>query len=435
MKTSSRTLLALFGLTLAAAGDNWPQWRGPEFNGTSAEKDLPSQITAGNIKWKCALPGFSGATPAVWGDSIFLTSPDSNKDLLLYCVRRQDGKIRWQKVVGTGDVVKGRGNMASPSPVTDGKAVYVLFGTGDLAAFDFDGKELWKRDLGADYGKFAIMWIYGSSPLLYQGKLYVQVLQRTPAPAEYPGVAGGEGDRESYLLAVDPKNGKTLWKQVRPTTARTESMESYATPIPHENGGKAQLLLVGGDCLSGHDPESGKELWRGYGLNRKQGEFMRVVASPVSAGDVAIACGPKQEPLLAFRTNLSGDITEKGVAWTFDEKQTPDVCTPAYANGKLYVLNGDKQILTCMDPKTGAKLWQGNLGHRDTIRSSPTVADGKVYTISEKGTVVICEANGPEFKILSTYQLENAEPTRSSVAISNGQLFIRSADGLYCIGK
>lgn len=435
MTTTSRTLFALLGLTLAASAENWPQWRGPALNGTSPEKSLPGQIAAENIKWKTELPGFSGATPAVWGDSIFLTSPDANKDLLLYCVDRKDGKIRWQKVVGTGDISKGRGNMASPSPVTDGQTVYALFGTGDIAAFDFEGKELWKRNLGADYGKFAIMWIYGSSPLLYKGKLYVQVLQRTPAPGDYPGVAGTEGDRESYLLALDPKNGKTLWKHVRPTNARMESMESYATPVPHEAGGKAQLLVLGGDSLSGHDPETGKELWRGYGLNRKGGEWMRIVASPVSAGDVAIACGPKQEPLLAFRTNLTGDISEKGVAWTFDEKQTPDVCTPAYADGKLYVLNGDKQMLTCMDPKTGAKLWQGNLGHRDTIRSSPTVADGKVYTISEKGNVVICDATGSEFKILSTYQFESAEPTRSSIAVSNGQLFVRTANGIYCVGK
>ena len=433
--TTSRILLALVGMTLVASAENWPQWRGPAFNGTSPEKNLPSAITTENIKWKTDLPGFSGATPAVWGDSIFVTSPDSNKDLLLYCINRKDGKVRWQKVVGNGDIAKGRGNMASPSPITDGKTVYAFFGTGDLAAYDFDGNELWKRNLGADYGKFAIMWIYGSSPLLYKGRLYVQVLQRTPAPGDYPGLAGSEGDRESYLLAIDPKTGKSLWKHVRPTNARLESMESYATPAPHESGGKAQLLVLVGDYLSAHDPENGKELWRGYGVNRKGGEWMRIVPSPVSAGGVAIACGPKQEPMLAFRTDMTGDITEKGVAWTFDERQTPDVCTPAYADGKLYALNGDKQVLTALDPKTGAKLWQGNLGHRDTIRSSPTVADGKVYTISEKGIVVICDATAAEFKVLSTYQFEAAEPTRSAIAVASGQLFVRTANALYCIGQ
>jgi outer membrane protein assembly factor BamB len=435
MPTTSRLLFASLVLTLAAQAENWPQWRGPAFNGTSPETGLPGEITQQSIKWKANLPGFSGATPAVWGDTIFVTSPDNNKDLHLFCLDRKDGKVRWQKAVASGDINKGKGNMASPSPVTDGKAVYALFGTGDLAAFDFAGQELWKRNLGADYGKFAIMWIYGSSPLLFDGRLYVQVLQRTPAPGDYPGLAGSEGERDSYLLALDPKTGKTLWKHVRPSDARMESLESYGTPVPHFVGGKAQILVVGGDCLTGHDPATGAELWRGYGLNRKRGEWMRIVPSPVSAGDLAIACGPKQEPLIAFRTSLKGDISEKGVAWTFDEKQTPDVCTPAYANGRLYVLNGDKQVLTCLDAKTGAKIWQGSLGHRTVIRSSPTVADGKIYTISEKGELVICAADGPEFKILSTHTFEGADPTRSAVAVSDGQLFIRTADALYCVGK
>jgi len=435
MNLTSRLLLPLLAFTLPLQAENWPQWRGPAFNGTSSEKNLPGEITDASIKWQTPLPGFSGATPAVWGDKIFVTSPDSNKDLLLFCVDRKDGKVRWQKTVSTGDIVKGRGNMASPSPVTDGKAVYALFGTGDLAAYNFAGQELWKRNLGADYGKFAIMWIYGSSPLLFEGKLYVQVLQRSPAPEDYPGMAGAAGERESYLLALDPETGKTLWKHVRPSEARMESLESYASPVPHVVGGKAQLLLVGGDVLSGHDPSNGAELWRGAGINRKRGEWMRVVPSPLSAGDVAIACGPKQEPTVAFRTDLKGDISDKGVAWIFDERQSPDVCTPAYYNGKVYLLNGDKQVLTCLDPKTGAKVWQGNLGHRDTIRSSPTIADGKVYTISEKGNVVICDANAAEFKVLSTYQFPSAEPTRSAIAISNGQLFVRTATALFCVGK
>src|SRR5436190_9853111 len=199
-----RTLALAFTLPLAVHAADWPQWRGPAFNGTSPDKNLPAEWTNENIKWQTPLPGFSGATPVISGDTIFLTSPDANKNLLLFCLDRKDGKVRWQKEVVTGgNVDKGRGNMASPSPVTDGKAVYALFGTGHLAAYDFAGKELWQRDLGKDYGKFAIMWIYGSSPLLYDGKLFVQVLQRSPAPADYPGLAGAAGDRESYLLALD----------------------------------------------------------------------------------------------------------------------------------------------------------------------------------------------------------------------------------------
>ncbi len=429
-------LLASVALLTSASGENWGQWRGPSFNGSSPETGLPSNWSATEgVKWSTPLPGISGATPVIWGDSVFVSSPDANKSLLLLCLDRKDGKVRWQKEVAIGNITKGSGNMSSPSPVTDGKAVYALYGTGDLAAFDFTGKLLWQRNLGTDYGKFAIMWTYGSSPLLLNGKLYIQVFQRTPAPADYPGVAGSAGDRESYLLAIDPANGKTLWKHVRPTESQLESMERYSTLIPHTGAdGKVQLLAVGGDCLTGHDPETGAELWRGYGINSKRGEWMRVVPSPISAAGLAIVCGPKQEPTLAFRTDLKGDITATGVAWTFDEKQTPDVCTPALYNGKLFLLNGDKQTLTCLDPKTGAKKWQGALGERTVIRASPTVADGKIYIINEKGTVFICDA-GEEFKLLATIPMGGAEGTRSSIAVSNGQLFIRTTEALYCIGK
>lgn len=370
----------------------------------------------------------------VWGDSVFVSSPDADHNLLLLCIDRPTGKVRWQKQLATGNIEVGRGNMSSPSPVTDGKTVYVLYGTGDLAALDFAGNVLWQRNLGTEYGRFAIMWTYGSSPLLFDGKLFVQVLQRSPAPADYPGISA-PGERESYLLALDPATGKNVWKHIRPTSAKLESMESYATMIPHIGpGGKAQLLVAGGNCLTGHDPQSGAELWRGYGINRKDGGFMRVITSPVSAGGLAIVSGPKKEQMLAFRTDLQGDITESGVAWSFDEKKTPDVCSPTVYNGKLFVLDGDSQTLTCLEAKTGAKQWQGNLGERTVIRSSPTVADGKLYIINEKGTVFVCDT-GAEFKVLATIPMGGPEGTRSSIAVSGGELYIRTTDRLYCVGK
>jgi outer membrane protein assembly factor BamB len=430
MKLTSLRIFAaaLLVLAPAALAENWPQWRGPAFNGTSPETGLPETWTKESAKWATPLPGPSGATPAVWGDSIFVSSPDAEKNLVLLCLNRKDGAIRWKQTVASGDITKGKGNMASPSPVTDGKAVYALFGTGDLAAFDFGGKQLWKRQLGDEYGRFAIMWLYGSSPLLFDGRLYLQVLQRNPAPPDYPG-------RESFLLAIDPQTGKTLWKVARPTEARMESQESYATPQPHIGpDSKAQLLVVGGNCLTGHDPRTGRELWRGYGLNSRDGEWMRVVASPVSAGAVAIAAGPKKEPLLAFRTDGRGDVTTSGLAWKFDEKKTPDVCTPVFYQGKLFVLDGDSRTLTCLDPGSGEKKWQGVLETRQVIRSSPVAADGKLYAIDENGTVFVC-GTGDEFKLLATIPMGDAQGTRASIAISDGQLFIRTTEKLYCVGK
>jgi outer membrane protein assembly factor BamB len=431
------SIVATLAFTFTAHGENWPQWRGPNLDGTSPEKNLPVEWSPEKgVKWKTPMPGFSGATPAIWGDSIFATSPDANKNLVLICVNKKDGAIRWQRQIGEGgDINKGRGNMASPSPVTDGKLVWAIFGTGDLAAVDFQGKIVWQRNLGSDYGRFAINWIYGSSPLLFDGRLYVQVLQRSPAPPDYPGLAGAAGDRESYLLALDPATGKTIWKQPRPSDAQLESLESYATPVPHTSGGKTQILIAGGDFLSGHDPATGKELWRGYGINPQRGEWMRLVPSPVSAGDLAIVCGPKKQAMLAFRTDGTGDVSETGVAWRFDEKKTPDVCTPVYWGGKLFALDGDSHTLTCFNPKTGEKLWQGEVPERSTvIRASPTLADGKLYIVNEKGTAYVVDAAASEFKLLATNVLPD-ENVRGSIAISDGQLFVRGTQFLYCIGK
>jgi outer membrane protein assembly factor BamB len=436
MKLSLPVALS-FTLALPALAENWPQWRGPNLDGTSPEKNLPVTWSAEKgVKWKTPMPGFSGATPIVWGDSIFVSSPDENKNLLLLCLNKKDGAIRWKQQLGEGDINKGRGNMASPSPVTDGKTVWVLYGTGDLAALDFQGQVRWKRNLGADYGRFSINWIYGSSPLLFDGRLYVQVLQRSPAPPDYPGIAGTAGERESYLLALDPQTGKTLWKQARPSDAQLESLESYATPVPHRSGGRTQLLIAGGDFLSGHDPATGRELWRGFGINPQRGEWMRLVPSPVSAGDLAIVCGPKKQAMIAFRTDLTGDITEKGVAWKFDEMKTPDVCTPVYWNGKLFALDGDSHTLTCFEAKSGQKLWQGEVPERGTvIRASPTLADGRLYIVNEKGTTHVIDATANEFKLLATNALPDESNARGTIAVSDGLLFLRGTQYLYCIGK
>jgi outer membrane protein assembly factor BamB len=441
MKRHALALLAV--LTLSASAENWPQWRGPNFAGTAPGKELPTTFSATEgVKWAVDLPGISGATPIIWGDRIFVMSPDAKRDQWLMCFARKDGALLWKQLLAGGMLDHGRGNSTSPSPVTDGKLVWALVGTGQLAAFDLDGKPAWKRDLGADYGKFNIMWTYGSSPLLFDGKLYVQVLQRSPGEEGYPGVTDKQ-DRDSYLLALEPATGKTLWKQVRPTDALKESRESYATPVPHVVGGKKQLLVAGGDVLTGHDAETGAELWRGGGINKDKGkgggEWMRVVASPVSAGDLAFVCGPKNSAAIAYKSDGKGDVTESGQAWVFNERKTPDCCTPAYQDGKLYVLDGDAQVMTCLDAKTGAKAWQAPFALKDnrgkeTFRSSPTLADGKLYSLGERGTVVVqSAADGAVLNVAK--MMQTGEGARSSIAVSDGQLFIRTTEKLYCIGK
>jgi outer membrane protein assembly factor BamB len=432
MKMKLLSVAASLFIVGSVSAENWPQWRGPHFNGSTEEKNLPSKWSkTEDIAWVTPLPGYGGATPAIWGNYVFITSPDAEKNLNVICLDSRDGKERWQKQVAVGDKVIGRNNMASPSPVTDGKTVVVMFGTGDLVAFDLEGKELWHRNLAKDFGKFSVMWLYGSSPLLYKDKLYVQVLQREPIPGDYSHAIDDKPHRESFLLCIDPKNGKDLWKNLRPSTAKMESNESYATPIPYEGKKGTEIIVVGGNCTTGHNPKTGEEIWRCNGLNAKDGPWMRVVASAVTGNGLIFASAPKKEPVFAIREGGKGDITGTHVAWKFEEFPT-DCATPLLYDNRLFVLDGDRQMMTCLDAKTGNKIWQGNLGLREIFRSSPTAADGKIYCLSENGTVVVLDA-GKEFKILSTIKMDE-EPCRSSVAIAQGHLFIRTGKNLYCIG-
>ncbi len=424
-------IAALNCAVVAAFAGNWPQWRGPNFNGSADESGLPTTWSkTENVVWKTPLPGQSGSTPAVWGKSIFLTSPDAQKNLNLICVDRTDGKVRWQKTVGFGDKSKGNNNMASPSATTDGKAVFALFGTSDLAAFDFDGKELWRRNLGKEFGKFAIMWIYGSSPVLFEGRLYVQVLQRNPVPPDYTNASDGKEERESYILCIDPQTGKDIWKHVRPSDALKESQEAYTTPIPFKQGDHWELAVLGGNYLTAHSLVDGKELWRCGGFNSKNDSWFRTVPSPVAGDGMLFASAPKREPIFGIKTGGTGDVTGTRVAWAFKENPT-DWSTPLYYKNKLFVLDGDRKVVTCLDPKTGEKKWQGNLGLRETFWASPTGADNKIYCIGESGTTVVLDA-GDEFKILATNKLDEG-PVRSSVAVSDGQIFVRTTQNLYCI--
>ena len=425
--------LSVFSPVAFAA--DWPQWRGPDLSGSSPDTGFAKNWSATEgVRWKTPLPGFSGATPAVSGERIFVSSPNADKDLLLLCLNRRDGKVLWQKVLSTGDTTKGKTspNMASPSPVTDGKTVYVLFGTGEFVALDFDGKIVWQRNLAVEFGRFSLMWLYGSSPLLFEGHLYLQVLQRDPVPPDYTHALDGKAERESFLLCMDAATGKTVWRVVRPTDAGRESQESYATPMPLLFNGRKELVIIGGDFLTGHALDTGAELWRAGGFNPKKGEWMRIVPSPVIYKDVAIAAGPKRVPVIAVRSGGSGEVTESRTLWKFEEFP-PDVCTPVLYNNILHVLDGDKQMLTALEPETGEKKWQVSLGVRENFKASPTAADGRVYCISERGTVVVVDtASG---QVVHTVEMGGGSPTRSSVVLSGGDILLRTAEELICIGK
>lgn len=405
-----------FVVLSTATGENWPQWRGPHLNGSSSERNLPASWGPdNNIAWKVPMPDRSGSTPIIWADHVFLNVAEKGS-LHLWAFDRKAGQVKWKRHLSDGDVVMRKQNMSSPSPVTDGKWVWVMTGTGILKAFDFEGGEKWSRDIQKDYGKFGLNWGYASSPLLLDGALYVQVLH------------GMKTDEPSYVLKVEAKSGKTLWKVERPTKAIMESPDSYTTPTVATVGKSRELVVAGGDIVTGHDLDTGKELWRGGGFNPDNNPFNRVISSPVAHGDV-VYIPTRVKPLIAYRAGGRGDVTASHQVWQF--MNGPDVPTPVLDEEYFYSIN-DRGVAYCLERKTGKEVYGGKRLRTGTYSSSPTLADGKLYITSEEGVVSVIAA-GPKFEVLS--EIDMHEYTLSSIAVSGGQLFLRTAGHLYAIGK
>jgi outer membrane protein assembly factor BamB len=415
-KRTLAILILLFNVASLAHADNWPQWRGPAMNGVSAEKNLPLKWTPEeNIIWKLPLPGLSGSTPIIWRERIFLNVAEGS-DLYLWCVDRKAGTLAWKKLLGSGNVKMRKQNMSSPSPVTDGKNVYVMTGTGVLKGFDFSGKELWSRDLQREYGQFGLQWGYASSPLLSDNALYIQVLH------------GMKTDDPSYVMRVDKTSGKTVWKVDRPTDAITESPDSYTTPALLRYGKTTELVVTGGDCVTGHDLATGKELWRANGLNPDNNPSYRIVASPVIFNEIIYA-PTRVKPLLALKAGGRGDITTSHLLWS--TVNGPDVPTPLTDGQYFYVVN-DRGIMWCLDAKTGAEIYAQQRLKPGAYSGSPVLADGKIYVTNEDGLTSVVRA-GPKFEVLAENPL--SDYCLSSPAISDGQIFIRTSQHLYSIGK
>ncbi len=409
------SVIALVFLQGSEAG-NWPQWRGPTLDGISPEKALPvSWDRQKNITWELPLPSFSGSTPIVWGDSIFLNLADGT-DLYLWCVDREKGILQWKQHLGQGNVKMRKQNMSSPSPVTDGRSVYVMTGTGILKGFTLDGELLWTRDIQKDYGNFGLNHGYASSPLLHQGDLFIQVLH------------GMKTDDPSYILRVDGKTGKTVWKVERPTAAIRESPDSYTTPTLAGTARGLELVITGGDCATGHDLASGRELWRANGFNPSNNPYFRVVASPVVA-DGLIYVPTRVKPLLAIRPGGRGDVSQTHRVWSFENG--PDVPTPV-SDGTFFYSVSDKGVMWCLDAKSGKEIWGGQRLKPGIYSSSPVLADDKIYVSNEDGLTTVVKA-GPRFQILAENPLNDY--CLSSPAISDGQIFIRTAERLFCIGQ
>lgn len=419
-------------LAVPAAADDWPQWRGPRHDHTAADAGIPLDWSKDgkHLKWRTPLPGQAGATPCVWGERIFLTSNDGD-DLVVLAVAAGDGRILWKRKVGSGnqDARAGEGNSASPSPSTDGRHVWSLFGTGILACHTIDGDEVWRADMNERFGRIDIQFGMTSTPVLDDGALYLQLIH---GPMKLD-----DQSRTGKVVKLDAATGATIWEVDRVTEAQFECKHSYASPAIYRDGTREFLVVHGADCTTGHALADGRELWRFGKVNgptdtnpKPHDPTFRFVASPGVVPGMIVIPTAKGGPTVALRVTdaLSGDCSDKGevVAWV--HPRTPDVATPLVADGLVWLLHNDGK-LECLDAATGSGLFFERT-HNAQHRSSPLLVDGRLWFGSNDGHVTAVKA-GRTFETVARIDL--GEPVTASPVVADGVLYVRSYDALYAV--
>jgi outer membrane protein assembly factor BamB len=416
-------LLVLLGASSLFAGD-WPAWRGPQGIGVSNEKDLPVKWSATeNVRWRVPLPGPGNSTPIVSRGRVFVTQAVGDRRTLL-CFDRRDGQLLWQQGVTTNEKepTHGTNPYCGASPVTDGERVIASFASDGLFCYDFAGKELWRR---TDLGRQIHIWGAGASPVIHGDLCFLNF---------------GPGET-TYLLAVDKRTGDTVWRKDeetgygKPATPdvrggdreKAEYIGSWTTPTLMKVDGRDQLLMSWPRRLAAYDPQTGDELWTCSGLNPL------VYTSPIYDEGIVVTMGGFGGTTIAVRAGGSGDITESRRLWHLD-KQPQRIGSGVIHNGHIYIHN-DPGIAECYELKSGDLVWRERLsgaGSSGTNWSSVMLAGDKCYTITQGGDCFVFKAS-PKFELVSTNPL--GESSNSSIVPSDGELFIRTNEALWCIGE
>ena len=410
-------LAALILLPCTLLAGNWPAWRGPTRTAVADDDTFPTKWSATeNVRWKVPLPEPGNSTPVVWGNRIFITQPlAKEKKRTLMCLDRKNGKLLWQKSVSwTANEESHETNpYCSSTPVTDGERVIAWYGSAGIHAYDFEGNELWKRDLA----KIDHEWGYGSSPLI-EGDLCI--------------LYHGPGSN-SRLMALNKKTGKTIWEvqdppmQKRPRTDGFKGQEdgmtgSFASPIIAKN----ELIMVYPQLICAFDPKTGKELWRCDGLNEL------IYTSPIAADGVVVAMGGFLGTTIAAKQGGKGDVTDSHRLWT-SVRTKNRLGSGVIKSGHVYILNTEG-IAECLELKTGKTIWQERVpavGPKSSSWSSMVLAGDNIYILNQSADTVILKAS-PKFEIVAANAVAN-ELTNSSHALSDGEIFIRTHAHLWCI--
>ncbi|HEY7785746.1 MAG TPA: PQQ-binding-like beta-propeller repeat protein [Pyrinomonadaceae bacterium] len=444
MNTHAKFLITLIApilfsaIATAKTPGNWPQWRGPDSQGVSDETSLPSEwTTTKNVKWKTPIAGRGHSSPIVWGKKIFLTTaldgeavpgrkpgvthklsdgsdfvhPDAvGADLKhtfkVICLDRDSGKILWERVAYEGPVHDSRhkkASFASSTPATDGKYVFAFFGSEGLYAFDYNGKQIWKQDLGK-LGTASVG--YGVSPILFGDLVIMQC---------------DESGMNSFIVAFDKKTGKEVWRVARKVDV------TWTSPVLVKTAKRTELVTAAAEAIIAYDPATGKELWRHKGLQSN------AVPTPVVSKDlVIVTSGYPTKIALAIKAGGDGDITgSPNLVWSYN-KGTAYVPSPILYGEYVYLMTGNGSI-SCLDVKTGKVAYEGaRVPKPTTFMASPVAYEGKIFLTSEEGDTFVLKA-GPKHEVIQTNSL--GEPVYASPAIAGGRVFIRGEKNLYAIGN
>lgn len=410
-----------------AAERYWPQWRGPYATGVSKQASPPVEWSeTKNIRWKTEIPGRGSASPVVWGDRLFvltavpvgvsgeashaprggLKARDVHRFMVL-AIDRRNGRSLWERTAKEEQPHEpshqDNGTWASSSAITDGTLVFAFFESRGLFAYDMEGKLLWQKDLGDktmrnQFGE-------GSTPALHGSRLVI--------------VWDHQG--ESFIVALDARSGAEIWR------AKRDEIDSWATPLVVEHGGRAQVVTSGMNRLRSYDLETGAIVWHAAGLT------MNPIPSPVASdGMVFATSGFRGNSLKAVRlADARGDITgSPAIAWTLD-RDTPYVPSPLLYDGILYLLKTNSGVLSAYDAKTGTPHYQGQrLKGAPNVFASPVGADGRVYIPGRDGTTAVIR-HGPTFEVLAENALDDGFD--ASPALVDNEIYLRGYKSLYCI--
>jgi outer membrane protein assembly factor BamB len=392
--------------------EDWPGWRGPRGDGHSADSGFPQQWSATeNVRWKVPLPGPGNSTPIISGDSVFLTcASNAGKIRSLLCLDRRTGMRNWQRDVEylVDEPSHPTNPYCSSSPVTDGERVIVWHGSAGVHAYGMDGTPLWTKDLG----KFTHVWGNGSSPILYRDRLILNA---------GPGL-------QAFVVALDKRTGEQVWRRDFPEAVSQKQDEfrgSWSTPVVASYGGGDLLLLSLPLKLHALDPLTGSDLWWCGGLGKL------TYASPLAGEDAIMAMSGYHGPAFAVRPGGHGDVTRTRCLWMHDESPPQRVGSGIVVDGFVYILN-EPGIAWCVELATGDVWWKQRLGTGPSW-SSFCYADGHLYVNNMEGTTFVLKPDPSECLVVAKNALR--EPMRASLAFSQGQIFARGYEHLYCLER